>query len=176
MFDEAYPFILKEEGGFVNDPSDSGGATNRGVTQVTYDAFRESMGHDKRAVQYLTKDETKKIYSRIWEACKADQLPMGLNLVHFDFAVNAGNRQAAKILQRTVEVNDDGIIGPKTMAKVAAADPETAIVMYSELRRNFYRSLASARPKDLKFLKGWLLRTNRAERTALALLKKETKA
>ena len=30
------PFILKWEGGFVNDPDDLGGATNMGVTIGTY--------------------------------------------------------------------------------------------------------------------------------------------
>lgn len=175
MFDSALPFILKEEGGYVNDPKDSGGATNRGIIQRTYDAYREAKGHEKRAVRYLTKAETTEIYSEIWEACKADQLPTGLNLVHFDFSVNAGNRQAAKILQRAAEVEDDGIIGPVTLAKVKTLNVEDLIINYSELRRQFYRGLATARPKDLKFLKGWLLRTNRAERVALSLLKKETK-
>lgn len=41
MFAEALPFILKEEGGFVNDPADSGGATNKGITQTTYDTHRK---------------------------------------------------------------------------------------------------------------------------------------
>lgn len=30
------PFILSWEGGFVNDPDDKGGATNKGVTIATW--------------------------------------------------------------------------------------------------------------------------------------------
>ena len=30
------PFILKWEGGFVNDPADAGDATNKGVTIATW--------------------------------------------------------------------------------------------------------------------------------------------
>lgn len=37
------PFILKWEGGFVNDPDDLGGATNMGVTIGTW----KSCGYDK---------------------------------------------------------------------------------------------------------------------------------
>ena len=37
------PFILKWEGGFVNDPADLGGATNMGVTIGTW----KSCGYDK---------------------------------------------------------------------------------------------------------------------------------
>lgn len=176
MFFEALPFILKEEGGYVNDPQDSGGATNKGVTQKTYDAFRKSQGYEERAVRYLTKEEASKIYAGIWESCKASKLPNGLNVLHFDFAVNAGNKQAAKILQRTVGVEDDGIIGPVTLEKIMSTNTEDMIHEYSEFRRVFYRSLATARQKDLKFLKGWLLRTNRAARLALSLIKKERSA
>ena len=37
------PFILKWEGGFANDPADSGGATNKGVTIATW----KQCGYDK---------------------------------------------------------------------------------------------------------------------------------
>lgn len=33
------PFILKWEGGFINDPDDLGGATNMGVTIGTYETY-----------------------------------------------------------------------------------------------------------------------------------------
>ncbi|MFV0470220.1 MAG: glycosyl hydrolase 108 family protein, partial [Dysgonomonas sp.] len=54
------PFILKWEGGFVNDPDDSGGATNMGVTIATW----KQVGYDKdgdgfigiKDLKLLTKD------------------------------------------------------------------------------------------------------------------------
>ena len=38
------PFILSWEGGYVNDPADKGGATNKGVTIGT---FRSVFGKEK---------------------------------------------------------------------------------------------------------------------------------
>jgi lysozyme family protein len=35
-FDICVTFTLREEGGYVDDPSDPGGATNMGVTLATY--------------------------------------------------------------------------------------------------------------------------------------------
>jgi hypothetical protein len=39
-FNRALEMVLHHEGGFVDHPADPGGATNRGVTQATYDAYR----------------------------------------------------------------------------------------------------------------------------------------
>jgi lysozyme family protein len=168
MFDAAYKFIQKEEGGYVNDPSDSGGATMAGVTQETYDLYRKSVSLPSQAVKLITKKERQEIFEGIWRDCKASLLPAGVSLLHFDFAVNAGNTRAAITLQRALRVHDDGIIGPRTLKALSnTQDIEGLIIEYAELRRVFYRGLAERRPKDLKFLKGWLLRTNRAERMAL---------
>ncbi len=41
--DKLLPFILRWEGGFVNDPADLGGATNKGVTIATW----RQVGYDK---------------------------------------------------------------------------------------------------------------------------------
>jgi lysozyme family protein len=172
MFDTAYTFVQKEEGGYVDDPADSGGATMAGVIQSTYDAYRKSRKLPPQPVRLITKAERRDIFEGIWNDCSASKLPRGLGLLHFDFAVNAGNRRAAVTLQRALGVADDGVIGSRTLqAANDTTNTEKIIIDYSELRRSFYRRLAEQRPKDKKFLKGWLLRTNRAERAALQELK-----
>ena len=67
------PKILKWEGGFVNDPADSGGATNKGVTLATYKAYRkahkmktptvEDLGHWNKAGQI---QQCKTLYLARW--------------------------------------------------------------------------------------------------------------
>lgn len=167
MFSKLLPVILKEEGGYVNDPADSGGATNRGVTQNTYNLFRDRLNQDRRHVRYLTIDETEKIYEGYWTDSRADRLPSGLALMHFDFAVNAGFRRAALTLQEVLEVEADGVIGPKTLAAAVEKNSADTIRKYASSRKDFYERLAKRRPKDRKFLKGWLLRVDRIEAKAL---------
>lgn len=47
------PFILKWEGGFVNDPDDLGGATNMGITIATYRVYRKRKGLPEPTVDDL---------------------------------------------------------------------------------------------------------------------------
>ena len=49
-FIDALPFVLQWEGGYVNHPNDPGGATNKGVTQKVYDAWRAKNGLPAREV------------------------------------------------------------------------------------------------------------------------------
>ena len=48
------PFILKWEGGFVNDKKDLGGATNKGVTLKTYKVYCEQKGKAVPTVEGYT--------------------------------------------------------------------------------------------------------------------------
>jgi lysozyme family protein len=174
-FENALPKILREEGGYVNDPDDSGGATNRGITQETYNIYRDGKGLDRRPVRYSTIQETAEIYENFWKRCGADHLPAGLNLSVFDFSVNAGPRRGVITLQRLVGTKPDGIVGPNTLKAVRRKDVRELISAYAMARREFYESLASRRQKDKKFLKGWLLRTGRVERASLKAAEDETK-
>src|SRR3712207_7646428 len=56
------PFILKWEGGFVNDPADSGGATNKGVTIATW----KRCGYDKDR----SEEHTSELQSRQYLVCR----------------------------------------------------------------------------------------------------------
>lgn len=175
MFERALQTVLFYEGGYVNHPDDPGGETNKGVTQKVYDSWRTYKNLETRSVRFITNEEVEAIYrDNYWIPSRADDLPIGVNLVHFDFAVNAGLRRAAITLQRCVSVSVDGIIGPITLGAVNALEPAELVSRYSEARRQFYNNLANTRPKLKTFLRGWLNRTAKCERRALAAIRRAT--
>lgn len=157
-FETALPVVLKEEGGFADDPADPGGRTMHGVTQKVYDAYRNKHGQPVADVLNITDDELADLYrTDYWLPARCDRLPAPLDLVHFDCAVNSGLHQAALLLQRACGVEDDGDIGPVTLG-AAAQDPTAKAKAYLILRRTFYTDLTHTRPGLGKFLAGWLKR------------------
>lgn len=122
-FDTAFHKLLGHEGGFVDHPSDPGGATNWGVTQAVARANGYT-GH----MRDFPVDMAKAIYWRqYWVPIKADDLPPAVRYAVFDAAVNSGANQAVKWLQRAIGVNDDGVVGPQTMTFARAANPDFVI-------------------------------------------------
>lgn len=164
-FKRAVPVILKHEGGFVNDFADPGGATNMGITHGTLAAWRGRpvTVHD---VKTMTELEAREIYmAHYWNAVRADELPPGVDLVVFDFAVNAGVSTSAKVLQRLVYVKADGAVGPITLDAAWKIDPISLINGFSEDRMRHYRSLKTFP----RFGVGWTRRTSDVRRIALEM-------
>ena len=158
-FDTALAFALRWEGGYVNHPNDPGGATNKGVTQRTYDAWRVRRGQTKRDVRSITDAEVHAIYEvDYWLAAHCDRLAEPLDLVQFDTAVNMGVGRAVRLLQGAVGVVVDGDFGPATLAAAQAADPMATAAAYCDAREQHYRRLATQNPKLAVFLRGWLNR------------------
>ena len=56
-FEKMLKFVLEKEGGYVNDPNDLGGETNKGITTATYNAYRISKGLKKQSVKYISDKE-----------------------------------------------------------------------------------------------------------------------
>lgn len=167
-FSDCLKFVLKWEGGYVNDDADSGGATNKGVTQGVYDEYRVSKGLNRMLVVSISDTEVEDIYRRkYWARIRGDSLPKRMDMVVFDAAVNMGVVQASKFLQRALGVPDDGMIGPHTTD--AAIHDEmcglTSKVVEDmlEQRRDFYQNLVAKKPTQRKFLNGWLNRVNALE-------------
>ena len=167
-FDQCLAFVLKQEGGYTNGTSgdskfDSGGATNCGITQAVYDDYRARAGRNRQPVVGITATEVADIYrSRYWKAVAGDSLPMGLDLVVFDAAVNLGVSQSSKFLQRAVGVDDDGFIGQQTINavvkdNVSGLTPKV-IGDCLDQRRDFYEKLVVRKPTNKVFIKGWLNR------------------
>jgi lysozyme family protein len=155
-FDDALAITLIAEGGYVDDPDDRGGATNFGVTQRTYDQFRRRHSMPLRPVREITEDEVYQVYQDYWTAVGADTLQWPLSAVMFDMAVNHGPSSAKKLLQRTLEVREDGIVGPKTRFALGAFDTDSLTNHLLWTRVDRYRALA--RGNQAKFLSGWLWR------------------
>ena len=169
--------IVAREGGYVNDPDDPGGATNFGVTIGTVRGLGMDVTGDGRVdtadVRALTRDQARRIYvEHYFRRPGIDRLPAPVQASVFDMQVNAG-ANAVKILQRLVSrmgfrAEDDGIIGPRTIAAVSAAAgvaPDHFVDAYGIARRNYYYALADARPASRKYARrrdggkgGWITR------------------
>jgi lysozyme family protein len=157
-FDHCVALVMEKEGGYSDHPQDKGGPTNFGITLRTYAEFHEIPESTVTAetIKNLSQDEAKEIYrAKYWTAACCDDLPSGVNLMVFDFAVNAGVRTSIKILQEIAHVTVDGSIGPITLAAVRTCEPKDLITRFADLRLAYYRSLENFNV----FGKGWTART-----------------
>jgi lysozyme family protein len=92
--------ILKNEGGYVNNPKDPGGETNYGVTI----AVARANGY-AGSMRSIPMSIVEKIYrTKYWIAAgyNGDTLAAGVDLAVFDYGVNSGPSRAAKALKASV--------------------------------------------------------------------------
>lgn len=165
-FDQCLVYLLKHEGGFVNDPRDPGGMTNLGVTRKVYEAF---VGHDvdEAIMRALTPDLVSPLYrANYWAKIGGDDLPAGVDHAAMDFAVNSGVGRAAKFLQRVVGVKDDGAVGLGTLQAVRRMDAEIVITDLCNARLAFLQGLSTFD----RFGTGWTRRINEVETQAKAMM------
>lgn len=142
-FDRAFECLKVHEGGYVNHPDDPGGATNKGVTQRTYNHYRRRHDKDTRDVRQITNAEVRAIYlGQFWSTIDASNLPAGVAYCVFDAAVNSGPGQAVRWLQRVIGAKVDGVVGMETLTKTKEMDPATLIDAYCDRRLAFMQRLA----------------------------------
>lgn len=172
-FDECLKFVLAREGGYVNHKNDRGKATNKGITQKTYDAYREKLGLENQSVRGITSDEVSSIYKTgYWNAAKCGVLKEPIDLMTFDASVNHGPGMASKLLQSALGVDVDGKIGPKTIdalqEEFSANRMEELVDNMIAIRLDFYHSIVERDQSQGVFIKGWENRLKELRREALA--------
>ena len=157
---------LKWEGGFVDNPNDPGGRTNKGITQKEYDRYRQEKAEATQDVKDISDDEVVEIYynnyylqvhSELFEADIKVQWKV------FDIGVNMGVSRAMRFVQTIIGTVPDGQFGPNSQMKLAAYKLNSnwsSLMMQSlvNLQTQKYKDLATNNPKLQVFLKGWLRR------------------
>lgn len=183
-FDRAFDFMIQNEGGYVNHPNDPGGATNYGVSLRTLKALGdedfdldEDGDIDADDIRAMSLDDAKAFYRRhFWDSVtykdrRGDELRTyeamhdeAVAIKIFDMSVNMGHKQAAKIVQHTINLEPDnfalivdGVMGAKTMGQLQEERTDFFYRLQSEYAR-FYYQLADKKPARAVFLLGWLRR------------------
>lgn len=161
----ACEWILRIEGGYVNDPSDPGGATHFGISKRSYPLVD---------IEGLTPDAAAVIYRRdFWTAVSAYLLPPALAIAVFDAAVNQGQNRAVMLLQMSLGVAADGIIGPATINAARTAPPEV-LHDYLSRRAVHYAELSEQSPAMRRFRRGWFKRLFQLQAVCLSALEVRT--
>ena len=139
IFKKALSFVLKWEGGYVNNPNDKGGATNKGITQYTYNSWLVRKGKPRKDVKFISDTEVETIYyENYWLATGCDKMSKIFAIICFDTAVNMGIARVQEFL-RTARWCDTE--------------------KFLNAREQKYREFANYGNQKI-FLNGWLNRLN----------------
>ncbi|HMH66891.1 MAG TPA: glycosyl hydrolase 108 family protein [Pinirhizobacter sp.] len=170
-FNSFFPTLLKHEGGFVDDPDDPGGATNKGITFGTFQKCAKNLLGIQPTLDNLhalTDRQAGTIYKALyWDKVHGDEIALQpLANIVFDFQVNAG-ANASRLLQRVLNAQGvapqlvvDGAIGAGTLGALTQANAVAVYAAYKQGRRDYYTNLVKKRRTLGKFLNGWLARVD----------------
>lgn len=142
-FEACIECVLEIEKGYVFDSNDPGGETNWGISKRQYPHLD---------IKNLTRAEAINIYFQdYWTPLKPLEVPPRLRLALLDAAVHHGVKQAIKLFQGAVGVQQDGVIGPQTLTAAKAKIESNALSNMLQLRLAFMGKL----PHWGNYSKGW---------------------
>jgi lysozyme family protein len=155
-----------QEGGYSNNPNDPGGATMHGVTLATYRTFKSDPSLTAADVHAISDADVQTIYRKLyWDVMSCDKLPAGVDLMVFDFGVNAGPERSIKFLQSALGVPADGEFGEVSVEALGKLLPTAIIRILGIAQESYYRSL----PTFKEFGEGWIKRIDEREVLAFSM-------
>lgn len=155
--------VQKWEGGFSNHKADKGGNTNMGITLKTW----QSMGYDKdddgdidlKDLKLIAEGDVFDLFKKhYWDKCSGDFInSQSIANMLVDWSWNSGP-VAIKRVQRLLNLKEDAIIGPKTLASINQANYRNLFHLIKEERIRFVKGICERDPSQNVFLRGWLNR------------------
>ena len=163
-FESAFKDIIIVEGGYSDDPNDTGGKTQYGITEAV--ARRHGYTGDMRD---LTLSKAKEIYKiDYWDVSNLDSVAkISYALAHecFEAGVNCGANRSAQWLQRSInavsnaKLTIDGRIGPASLRAITGKRTDTIEAIYracNVYQGQYYITLAESNERYRTFIKGWI--------------------
>jgi len=183
-YDVAEKITGRNEGGYAFNKADSGGETYAGIARNYWpkwegwehiDGYKDDykslypkgdakytlarwINNSAKVATEPVIDLVSKFYKQnFWDVNKLDQInDQQIANTVYDFGVNSGTPRAAKFLQQALGLEQDGKIGPKTLAAVNSIPPKITHNKYNSLREAAYRSWDKG--DQAQFLRSWLSR------------------
>jgi lysozyme family protein len=162
-FNPAFEKMIVDEGGYTlhTIPSDTGGMTYAGIARNKNPNWPgwNLIDHDEKGT--LLTEMVRKFYkTEFWDRIRGDEIAQQIVAESiFNFGVNTGLGVAIKLAQLIVGATPDGAIGPKTLEKFNAAEPESFKKSYALAKIARYADICNKNRSQSKFLLGWINRT-----------------
>ena len=166
-FQEAVGKTELFEGGYVNNPHDSGGETYRGISRKNWPKWAGWSCIDQAKTRegfpkYLDTNATVQglvidfYHKNFWDYDGLNDQYIAWKV--FDLGVNIGKPHAVKILQQAVGTNLDGVYGPNTERLTNLHPKGSLATILRASAEQYHKQIVVTHPEDAIFLKGWLKR------------------
>jgi len=169
-FSIAFNKVLANEGGYVNDPSDPGGETYKGVARKIFtkwdgwlilDTLKRQSGFPANLEQNTDLQQKIKNFYEVnfWDKVNGDNISNQTvaNSI-FDFAVNCGVSTSATLTQMVLNEKTDGVLGQNSIAALNAFDPDHFLASFTVFKIARYVHTVKKRPESRKYFFGWVCR------------------
>jgi lysozyme family protein len=188
-FEPAFRFMLGDEGGYANNPSDSGEETWRGVSRANWphwagwqiiDAVKAELGLGETPTRQqwgvLThelakhpelQDLVKSFYTQpFWPEMFEQLQSQAIASKLFDEGVNMGLAHGAMCLQNAITKAGtpcvaDGKFGQQTLDAANGYSEAALMPLFVEAIKDRYLEIVKHTPSDAEFLPDWLRRAER---------------
>jgi lysozyme family protein len=146
-FNTCWKLLLINEGGYANIPGDSGHITMYGITE----AVARASGYigDMRDLPIEIAQQI--AYRKYWAPYNLDFLPNWAAFQILDTVYNGG--QPIRWCQTFLNLQVDGILGPKTQAAISAMNPWEFLCKMNSARLHYMAGLNVPEAKN-----GWMNR------------------
>ena len=151
-------YIIPNEGGYNNDPADTGGETNMGIAQKY---------HPNEDIKGMTRERANAIYYRDYYNWNGlNKLPYPIRGFVVDYGLPTYPQNALKTVHNILGIPKSAtIIGPTTLGifeNYTDEDYNDFLEKYRDEMNKYFNEIAQRNPQKQKFLRGWLNRANRA--------------